>query len=50
MTKKEFERESYLAPEWGMRVIMVERHILEPSPGNPGDDDDYNDPNNGDDY
>lgn len=29
MTKKEFERESYLAPEWGMRIIMVERHILD---------------------
>ena len=34
MNKKEF----YEAPEWGTRVLMVERHILEPSdPGSAAD-------------
>ena len=33
MNKKEF----YEAPEWGLRVVMVERHILEDS---------FNDDNN----
>ncbi len=28
MTKKEFEKETYLAPEWGLRVVRVERHFL----------------------
>ena len=28
MTKKEFEKETYLAPEWGLRVVCVERHYL----------------------
>ena len=28
MNKKEF----YEAPEWGMRVVMVQRHILDSSP------------------
>ena len=50
MTKKEFEKESYLAPQWGMRTIRVERHFLDNSPGTPGGDDDYNDPNDGEDY
>ncbi len=32
MIKKEFEKESYLAPEWGLRVVTVERHFLNDSP------------------
>lgn len=31
MTKKEFEKETYLAPKWGLRVVCVERHILDGS-------------------
>lgn len=38
MTKKEFEKETYLAPEWGLRVVTVERHFLENSPGDAGQD------------
>ena len=40
MTKKEFEKETYLAPKWGLRVVCVERHILEGS----GDDEESNVP------
>ena len=36
MTKKEFEKETYLAPKWGLRVVTVERHFLN---GSPGEDD-----------
>lgn len=52
MTKKEFEKETYLAPEWGLRVVTVERHFLEDniSPGAPGGGEDYNDPNGDNDY
>ena len=39
MIKKTFEKEPYVAPQWGVRVITVERHILENSPGTPGSDD-----------
>lgn len=52
MIKKEFEKETYLAPQWGMRTIRVERRFLnETSPWNEGGgghygDDDSND--NGD--
>lgn len=43
MTKKEFEKETYLAPEWGLRVVRVERQFLDAnSPGAPGDNDDVN--------
>ena len=35
MTKKEFEKETYLTPEWGTRVVTVERHFLENSPTDP---------------
>lgn len=43
MTKKEFEKETYLAPEWGLRVVRVERQFLDvTSPGTPGEDDDVN--------
>ena len=28
MIKKTIEKESYLAPEWGLRVIRVERHFM----------------------
>ena len=43
MIKKTFEKEPYTAPQWNLRVITVERHILENSPGTPGDDDDIED-------
>lgn len=43
MNKKEF----YVAPEWGMRVVMVQRHYLldnsnDPVQDAPGGDEDYN--------
>lgn len=40
MTKKEFEKETYLAPEWGMRIVRVERNYLQDviSPGDAGYD------------
>ena len=52
MTKKEFEKETYLAPVWGLRVVTVERYFLNGSPegGEPGGDDNYQDPNNGEDF
>ena len=28
MIKKTFEKERYVAPQWGLRVITVERHYL----------------------
>ena len=28
MIKKTFEKERYVAPQWGVRVITVERHYL----------------------
>ena len=34
MVKKALEKESYLAPQWGVRVIRVERQFL----ANPSDD------------
>jgi hypothetical protein len=44
MIKKTFEKEPYTAPQWNLRVITVERHILENSPeGNNPDDEEYND-------
>ena len=46
MTKKEFEKETYLAPEWGLRVVTVERHFLDGSPGNAGGDDEIIDDDN----
>lgn len=38
MIKKEFEKESYLAPEWGTRTIRVERQFLGDGATNYGDD------------
>lgn len=48
MTKKEFEKETYLAPKWGLRVVTVERHFLDNSPTDPNtpDDEEYNDQGN----
>ncbi len=45
MIKKEFEKESYLAPEWGLRVVRVERQFLQPPSGGAGGDDDIIDDN-----
>ncbi len=28
MVKKAIEKESYLAPQWGLRTVRVERHFL----------------------
>ena len=46
MNKKEF----YEAPEWAMRALMLERTPICASPGEPSDDEGYNDPNDGKDY
>ena len=46
MTKKEFEKETYLAPKWGLRIVTVERHFLDNSPGKPGEDDEIIDDDN----
>ena len=35
MLKKSNEKEAYLAPQWGIRVAIVERHILDGSPTDP---------------
>ena len=44
MIKKTLEKEPYTAPQWGLRVITVERHILDNSQeGNNPDDEEYND-------
>ena len=48
MTKKEFEKESYLAPQWGMRTIRVERHFLDNSPWNEGGGGSYGDDDSND--
>ena len=39
MVKKALEKESYLAPQWGLRVVCVERHYL--TNGSDTSDDDY---------
>ena len=51
MLKKTCEKEAYLAPEWGMRVVYVERHYLagsdgDPDGGTPGGDEGYGDQGN----
>ena len=44
MTKKEFEKETYLAPEWGLRTVYVQRYLLSGSNGDPDvDEGDVND-------
>ena len=40
--KKDLVKELYVAPEWGLRVVMVERHYLQElsyTPGGAGNDD-----------
>jgi len=39
MVKKTLEKESYLAPQWDLRTVCVERHYLNNGSGNAGDDD-----------
>lgn len=34
MIKKTFEKEPYVAPQWNLRVITVERHLLSESEDN----------------
>ena len=47
MVKKTLEKEPYTVPQWGIRVVCVERHYLNNGSGNAGgddeiiDDDDY---------
>ena len=49
MTKKEFEKETYLAPEWGLSVVRVERQFLnENSPYTEGGGGSYGDDNTND--
>lgn len=39
MILNSLKKEPYVAPQWNLRAITIERTILEVSPGRPGSDD-----------
>ena len=39
MILNSLKKEPYVAPQWNLRAITIERTILEVSPGRPGGDD-----------